>query len=83
MKIEIEIPDDLHKDSAELIKVCATELAAKMTRNQEKYGYTNEWLTSDWEYECRDHMRQHMEKGDPRDVAIYAMFMIYRGWATV
>jgi len=27
-------------------------------------------------------MRIHLEKGDPRDVAIYAMFMIYRNWST-
>jgi len=53
-----------------------------MISNQEKYGWTNEWLTSDWEEECREEMRIHLEKGDPRDVAIYAMFMIYRNWST-
>lgn len=72
----------LHPDSIKLLEQCFEELKAKMIRNQKKYGYTNEWLTSDWEDECREHMMQHIKKGDPKDVAIYAMFMMYRGWST-
>lgn len=75
-------PDALDSDSRELLKVCFEELRLKMIRNQEKYGWSNEWLTSDWENECRENMMKHIQKGDPRDVAIYAMFMMYRGWST-
>lgn len=72
----------LHPDSERLIKVCFEELRLKLLKNQSKYGWSNEWLTSDWEQECREEMMKHIQKGDPRDVAIYAMFMMYRGWST-
>jgi hypothetical protein len=74
--------NELHPDTENLLKVCFEELRLKLIKNQEKYGYSNEWLTLDWEQECREEMMKHIQKGDPRDVAIYAMFMIYRGCAT-
>lgn len=74
--------NELHPDTENLLKVCFEELRLKLIKNQEKYGYSNEWLTLDWEQECREEMMKHIQKGDPRDVAIYTMFMIYRGWAT-
>lgn len=74
--------ETLHPDSLELLNHCRSILACKMVANQEKYGYTNEWLTQDWENECKEHLLKHLYKGDPKDVAIYAMFMIFRGWST-
>lgn len=76
------IEDELHPDSEQLLKVCFEELRLKMIKSQKKYGWSNEWLTQDWEDECREQMIEHLQKGDPRDVAVYAMFMIYRGWTT-
>jgi len=72
----------LHPDSEKLLKVCFEELRLKMIKNQGKYGWSNEWLTCDWEDECREEMIKHLKKGDPRDVAIYALFMMFRGWST-
>lgn len=82
-KVIVKREEELHPDSQKLLEVCFEELRLKMIRNQEKYGWTNEWLTSNWEDECRDEMMKHLGKGDPRDVAIYAMFMIFRGWSTI
>lgn len=80
--ISIPIPKGLHPDSVDLIKALSERITDKMFANQSKYGWTNEWKTRDWEQECRDEMRRHIEKGDPRDVAIYCAFMIYRNWPT-
>jgi len=77
-----ESNNKLHIDSQNLLKECFSQLEEKMIRNQEKYGYSNEWLMHDWEDECRENMMSHIEKGDPKDVAIYAMFMMFRGWST-
>ncbi|MGE9312868.1 hypothetical protein ACLOAU_14565 [Niabella sp. CJ426] len=82
IKIDEGKEDQLHPDSSNLLKHCFEELRLKMIKNQEKYGYGNEWLTEEWEQECRDNMMEHIQKGDPRDVAIYALFMMYRGWST-
>ena len=74
--------EKLHPDSEQLLKVCFEEIRQKMIKSQKKYGWSNEWLTQDWEDECRKQMIEHFKKGDPRDVAIYSIFMIYRGWST-
>ncbi len=76
------VSGSLHPDSENLLKKCFAELREKMIRNEEKYGYSNEWLKHDWEEECRNELRRHLDKGDPKDVAIYAMFMMYRGWSS-
>jgi len=72
----------LHPDSAQLLDEMKVILGHKMIRTQLKRGYTNEWLTNDWEDECRQSLYHHLSKGDPRDIAIIAMFMIKRNWAT-
>jgi len=74
--------EELHPDSVRLLEITFEELRLKMIKSQKKYGYTNGWLTSNWEDECREQLIQHLYKGDPLDVAIYALFMIYRGWST-
>lgn len=75
------MPDDLpvmakvkidgHYDDLALDRFSA-ELRQKMTENRKKGR-------SGWEkcspQELSDSLRGHIEKGDPRDVAIYAMFL--------
>lgn len=84
LKAELSAPanEGLHPDTYNLVKEFSQALADKLLANQRKYGYQNEWLVNDWEEECRSSMMQHIEKGDPRDVAIYAAFMWARGWST-
>jgi hypothetical protein len=74
-------PEILHPDTEELVNAFAKILAEKLLANQKKYGFTNRWLNDDWEEECRLQMMEHIQKGDPRDLAIYA-FMWKRGWST-
>lgn len=72
----------LHPDNEKLLQQCFLEFRDKMIKNEQKHGWTNEWLTNDWENECRIELYKHIEKGDPKDVCIYGMFMVYRGWKT-
>lgn len=79
----VTVPEEMHVDSKRLVQRFAEELARKLRAAEERYGYGNGWLTQDWEAECRQHLLDHLAKGDPRDVAIYAAFMWARGWKTV
>lgn len=72
----------LHPDTARLVDDFAAALTAKLTHAEEKYGYANDWLTQDWELECRQHLLDHIRKGDPLDVAAYCAFMWRKGWST-
>lgn len=55
--------DPIHPATAALVADFAEALAAKLKRAEEKYGYSDGWLTQDWEAECRQHLREHLEKG--------------------
>lgn len=81
-EITVGVPPELHPASKALVQQFAAEIAEKLRAAEIKYGYRNGWKTDDWEAECREHMREHMSKGDPLDVAIYAAFMWARGWST-
>lgn len=78
----IEMPAGLHPDTQRLVLDFAQVMAEKLHAAQDKYGYSNGWLTDPWMDICKDEFRKHIEKGDPRDVAIYAAFMWKRGWPT-
>lgn len=72
----------LHEDTKSLLEDFGVELWNKLKAAETKYGYTNNWIRPNWEDECRNELIKHLEKGDPRDVAIYAMFLWYHGWST-
>lgn len=80
--VTVIIPDGLAQASARLVRDFAQALATKLRAAEEKYGYRDGWLDDGWETECRQHLREHMAKGDPRDVAIYAAFMWQHRWST-
>lgn len=82
MIAEFEMPARLDTFTQHAVADFAAALAAKLRKSEEKYGYDHGWLTADWEEECRRHLREHLEKGDPLDVAAYCMFMWRRGWST-
>lgn len=60
----------------------AAALKAKLARAGAKRGFTDEWSRQDWRENCLRDLRAHVEKGDPLDVAAYAMFCHARGWRT-
>lgn len=78
----IRLPEHLHPDTADLVVKFAEALADKLAASQKKYGYTNGWKRNDWQEECSKDLLQHVESGDPRDVAAYCAFMWYHGWRT-
>ena len=82
MQEVIMIPNKLHPDTAKLVAEFATALANKLMRSQEKYEYAAEWKHDDWEDECADRLIEHVQKGDPLDVAAYAAFMWHHHWKT-
>ncbi|WP_242430053.1 hypothetical protein [Kluyvera intermedia] len=76
------MPVDLHPDTQKLVADFSTALAEKLYKAQLKYGYSDNWTRDGWAEECLQHFHQHIDKGDPRDVAAYCAFMWYHGWST-
>lgn len=80
--LDVTVPKGLHPTTRALVQEFANALATKLKSAEEKYGYSNGWATQDWEVECRRHLYEHIDKGDPLDVAAYCAFMWRRGWST-
>lgn len=72
----------LHPDTVELVRRFSHALAAKLKLAQDKYGYTNKWMEDNWMAVCRAKLREHVEKGDPLDVAAYCAFLWFHGEST-
>ncbi len=72
----------LHPKTHLLVANFADALAEKLLMAQRKYGYTDAWVESNWMDECRAKLREHIEKGDPLDVAAYCAFLWYHGEST-
>lgn len=66
-----------------VIQEFAAELYDKALKAQAKYGF-NElgWASPDWQEELQRGIAEHLQKGDPRDVAIYSLFAWFHGWPT-
>lgn len=79
-QLSISVSLHLHPDTQTLVREFAEAMALKLRRSELRYGYSNGWLTDPWMDICRREFYSHIEKGDPRDVAIYAAFMWKRGW---
>ena len=76
------IPERLHPATADLVLRFASALAQKLLHAEQKYGYSDNWQKSDWSGDCLQSLREHVDKGDPRDVAAYCAFMWHHGWST-
>lgn len=72
----------LHHKTSDLVARFARALAEKLAAAEVKYGYTDGWLSPDWMDECRAKLLEHVEKGDPRDVAAYCAFLWHHGAST-
>ncbi|WP_052750600.1 hypothetical protein [Acinetobacter sp. AG1] len=73
---------NLSPDTNKLIDNFAHQMKVKLVKAQEKYGFKDDWKNSDWETKCRVDLYQHLNKGDPIDVANYCAFSNYHGWST-
>lgn len=74
-KIEIHMPEELNAMSQDLVHRFAEAMAKKLYAAQLKYGYQASWSFPNWMPECREHMMNHIKKGDPLDVANYCAFL--------
>jgi hypothetical protein len=76
------LPDELHPDTANLVRRFSQALANKLLSAQRKYGYSTNWQRDDWAGECRAELMRHIAKGDPRDVAAYCAFLWHHNEST-
>ncbi|WP_337054050.1 hypothetical protein [Pseudoxanthomonas sp. USHLN014] len=77
-----QAPKDIHPATFNLVARFATALAEKLAAAELKYGYSDGWARPDWMDQCRQHLVEHISKGDPRDVAAYCAFLWYHGERT-
>jgi hypothetical protein len=80
--IAVAVPRGLHPETKRLIQAFAVALADKARDAEVKHGFGDDWISNLTETECRIDLLKRLEKGDPRDVAIYCAFMWARGWRT-
>jgi hypothetical protein len=73
----------LHPDTQDLVNRFSQALAEKLGKAEKKYGYSNDWMRPDWMKIARAKLIQHIEKGDPLDVAAYCAFLWHHGEPTV
>jgi len=69
----------LHPATADLVRRFSVALAEKLAAAEQKYGYSDNWARPGWMDECRQHLLDHIAKGDPRDVAAYCAFLWHHG----
>lgn len=85
MKVEIDIPDDLHPDAIKVVLATANDLAAKLHKVQVKYGLKEGWRNPppgaigdgkffSTEDELQKALINHINKNDPLDVIAYCAF---------
>ena len=78
----LTLPAGLAPATGGLVLRFAQAMAEKLHAAEQKYGYTEGWRDDDWMDECRQKLREHIEKGDPRDVANYCAFLWHHGEST-
>lgn len=74
---------ELHPNTKALVYRFALAMADKLAAAEAKYGYQDNWRSNDWEDECREQLKRHIEKGDPVDVANYCAFLWIHNWPTI
>lgn len=72
----------LCKETSLLVCRFADALADKLAASERKYGYSDDWLRTDWMDQCRENLVKHVQKGDPLDVAAYCAFLWHHGQTT-
>ena len=76
------VPDGLNPQTTDLVLRFSSALAEKLYKAERKYGRSTDWMRKDWYNDCLQSLWEHIEKGDPMDVAAYCAFMWHHGWVT-
>lgn len=76
------IPVGLPQTLEQLFQGFGQALLEKALRAREKYGFPEDgWRQEGWQATLAKELLEHVHKGDPRDVAVYAAFAWYHGWS--
>jgi hypothetical protein len=70
-------------DIALLVWRFAAALETKLRAAEVKYGHNDAWKRNDWRESLIRQLHEHIEKGDPRDVAAYCAFAWHHGWSLI
>ncbi len=73
---------EIHPATRDLVIRFSRAVLEKLAAAEKKYGYTDKWANTDWMDECKQHLVEHIEKGDPRDVAAFCAFLWHHGEST-
>lgn len=76
------LAEDLRRDFRELLCRFNKDLLDKLLANERKYQFGYSWKESNWEEQLQRDLLQHIEKGDPRDTAIFSLFAWHHQWPT-
>lgn len=64
-----------------LVEKFSTALLDKLCQSERKYEWNGGWFLDNWADDLRKRVREHLEKGDPRDVAAYCAFAWHHEWS--
>lgn len=66
---------DVHPETRALVEDFSAALLWKLAQAEKKYNYTVEWKNPGLIEHMREELARHVDKGDPRDVAAYCVFL--------
>ncbi len=75
----IYVPVGVTQAGRELFRTSVKTIIRKFADAEKKHNWKDLFLTVS-EDTIQRAFRNHVEKGDPRDVAIFCFIMIFRGW---
>lgn len=81
--LPLNVPTELHIETVKVVKDFAEALLMKLLAAQQKYGYTDHWMNPCIIPDLRQDLAEHMQKGDPRDVAAYCAFLWHHNEPTM
>lgn len=75
----VYVPVGVSHAGRELFRTGVITVLKKFAVAEKKHAWNDLFITCS-EDAVQEDFRRHIEKGDPRDVIIYCLIMIYRGW---
>lgn len=77
----VYVPAGVSYQAREAFRVACRLTMRKFADAEKKHGWRDAWQTAT-EKQLRAALAEHVAKGDPRDVAIYALILVARGFRT-
>lgn len=77
----VYVPAGVSYAAREMFRVGVKVAMRKFADSEKKHAWQDYWQQAPAE-EVKAALREHVEKGDPRDVIIYCLICLARGWRT-